>query len=343
MRCDLCGKHFGLARWRHHCCHCDREVCAPCKTPHRLSTPANARKRACAACVAGLASDGRRATAFALPRFVPGAVTTLLSVLHGAHSVGAGVFGFLTTREACTLRLVSQECREAVAAARWHDGATHISGSLAAWRACFPGAVAANVEGRRDLRDEDFVHLAGVKVLNMSGCNRITNAGLAHLTGVYTLDMGGCVGITDAGLAHLTGIHMLNMSGCTGITNSGLSYLTGIHTLNVGYLARITDAGLAHLAGIHTLDMGGCTGITDAGLAHLTGIHTLYMGGCHGITDAGLAHLTGIHTLHMRECSGITDAGLAHLTGIRQLIMRDCAPAAVAAARARGLPVVAQM
>ena len=179
MRCDLCGKHFGLARWRHHCCHCDREVCAPCKTPHRLSTPANARKRACAACVAGLASDGRRATAFALPRFVPGAVTTLLSVLHGAHSVGAGVFGFLTTREANALRLVNHECREAVAAARWHDAETRITGSLAAWRACFPGAVAANVGGRRDLRDADFVHLAGVKVLRMWDCSSAGATGSA--------------------------------------------------------------------------------------------------------------------------------------------------------------------
>jgi hypothetical protein len=129
----------------------------------------------------GGGGGGRAATPFALPRDAPGAVTTLLSVLHGAHSVGAGVFGFLTTREACTLRLVSQECREAVAAARWHDGATHISGSLAAWRACFPGAVAANVEGRRDLRDADFAHLAGVKVLNMKRCTGVSDAGLAHL------------------------------------------------------------------------------------------------------------------------------------------------------------------
>ena len=77
----------------------------------------------------------------------------------GAHGVGAGVFGFLTTYNARALRLVSRMCRDDVAAARWLDAETHITGSLAAWRACFPGAVAANVERRHDLGDADFVHL----------------------------------------------------------------------------------------------------------------------------------------------------------------------------------------
>ncbi len=199
----------------------------------------------------------------------------LFAVLAGAHSVGGGVFGFLTMRDGNELRQVCRLVRGDVAAARWRDEETRIWGSLAAWRACFPGAVAAYLQERSDLRDADLAHLAGVKVLYMVSC-------------------------------------------------------TGI-----------TDAGLAHLTGIHTLYMVSCDAITDAGLAHLTGIHTLIMGGCDGITDAGLAHLTGINTLDMSFCIGITDAGLAHLTGIRQLNMFGCAPAAVAAARSRGLPVVA--
>ena len=64
------------------------------------------------------------------------------------------------------------------------------------------------------------------------------------------------------------------------------------------------------------------------------------MGRCTGITDAGLAHLAGIHTLNMRWCDQITDAGLAHLAGIHALVMRNCAPASIAAARARRLPVL---
>jgi hypothetical protein len=65
------------------------------------------------------------------------------------------------------------------------------------------------------------------------------------------------------------------------------------------------------------------------------------MGGCKRISDVGLAHLAGIHSLNMRGCTGVTGAGLPHLAGIRALNMHDCAPAAIAAARARGLPVIA--
>ena len=108
---------------------------------------------------------------FALPRSET-PVTTLLSVLQGAHSAGEGIFGFLSTREANTLRLVCGEFRDAVSEARWHDETTRISGSLAAWRACFPNARAANVAGRADLQDADFAHLAGLKALNMSGLPR---------------------------------------------------------------------------------------------------------------------------------------------------------------------------
>ena len=132
----------------------------------------------------------------------------------GAHGVGAGVFGFLSTRDARALRLVCRLCCADVAAARWLDVETHITGSLAAWRACFPGARAANVDWRADLTDADFAQLAGVKKLNMFRCTRITDAGLAHLTGIHTLDMDGCTGITGAGLAHLTGIRKLVMYNC---------------------------------------------------------------------------------------------------------------------------------
>ena len=150
-----------------------------------------------------------------------------------AHGVCKGIFGFLTTREARALRLVCHLCCADVAAARWHDEETRISGPLAAWRACFPNARAANVAGRADLQDADFARLAGLKALNMSGCTGITDAGLAHLVGIHSLDMWHCTEITDAGLAHLTGIHTLNMVGCPEITDAGLAHLVGIHTLSM--------------------------------------------------------------------------------------------------------------
>ena len=129
----------------------------------------------------------------------------------GAHGVGSGVFGFLTTRDARALRLVCHLCCTDVTAARWLDMETRITGSLAAWRACVPGARTANVEGRRNLTDADFAHLAGVKTLKMGQCSRITDAGLEHLRGIHMLQMWHCSGITDAGLAHIRGIHTLDM------------------------------------------------------------------------------------------------------------------------------------
>jgi hypothetical protein len=226
------------------------------------------------------------------------------------------------------------------------NGRTHfgpfIDGPLAAWRAANPDAEAANVVAGRDRKAAEYVHLAGVKVLNILARGQFfTDAVLAHLAGIHTLHMRWCEGISGAGLAPLVGIHTLDMSECRGITDAGLAHLAGIHTLNMESCTRITDAGLAHLAGIHTLDMRGCEEITDAGLAHLAGIHSLNMGGCKRVSDVGLAHLTGIHSLNMRGCTGVTGAGLSHLAGIRALNMHDCAPAAIAAARARGLPVIA--
>ena len=152
-------------------------------------------------------------------------VLTVLSPPGGAHGVGEGIFGFLSTREARPLRLVSRVLCADVRNARWYDRATVITGELRKWRACFSDARCANV-----------------RVLNIVGCARITDAGLAHLTGIHTLVMHGCAQITDAGLAHLTGIHTLDMCCCE----------------------RITDVGLAHLTGIHTLDMRGCNPATIA-------------------------------------------------------------------------------
>ena len=166
----------------------------------------------------------------------------LFGVLAGAHSVGGGVFGFLTLRDGNELRQLCRLICGDVAAARWRDAETRIRGSLAAWRACFPGAVAANLRERRDLRDADFVHLAGVKVLDMWCCRGITDAGLAHLTGIHTLNMSYCTGITDAGLAHLTDIHTLRMERCEQITAAGLTHLPGIRRLFMRYCAAAAIA-----------------------------------------------------------------------------------------------------
>jgi hypothetical protein len=199
------------------------------------------------------------------------------------------------------------DCRDAVAAHKWHDADTLIHRDVAGWRACFPRATAANISGARYgpnkwVRDADFAHLAGLRELHMARCVDVTDAAFAHLRGIHTLDMSECTQrtITDAAFAHLAGIHALRMRDCPQPT--------------------ITDAAFAHLAGIHTLNIDGCYQhtISDAAFAHLAGIHTLLMEGCDQdtITDAAFAHLAGIRCLDMSFCSQatITDGAIDHVS-----------------------------
>lgn len=185
----------------------------------------------------------------------------------GANGVAEGFFGFLTTADACKLRLVNRALCEDVKNSRWKDSETIISGSIKDWRACFPLATEANITNNIEIRNDDFVHLQGLEKLNMSKCTLlIDNAALAHLTG---------------------SIRHLNISCCFGITDDGLAYLAGIVSLNIS-LSYITDAGFAHLRGIRILDTS-YNDISDNALSFLTGIEELYMSYCFRVTDAGIA------------------------------------------------------
>jgi hypothetical protein len=66
-----------------------------------------------------------------------------------------------------------------------------IVGPLAAWRAAHPDTLVANAAGRVDLTDADFVHLVGIKALNMVRCTNpgLTDAAFVHLRGLHTLWM----------------------------------------------------------------------------------------------------------------------------------------------------------
>ena len=142
-----------------------------------------------------------------------------------------------------------------------------IVGPLAAWRAANPDALVANVGGRADLTDADFVHMAGIKALWMGYCTNL--------------------GLTDAAFAHLRGLHTLMMYNCN--------------------QASITDAAFVHLHGLHTLDTFGCnqSTITVAAFTHLRGIQVLDMRFCNQatITGAAFALLRGVRALYMYRCS----------------------------------------
>jgi hypothetical protein len=250
--------------------------------------------------------------------------------------VGLVLLKYFDTREACMLRLVCREFVEAVGRQQWEDRETVIKGSIAAWRACFPRARCANVEtvlthedndGKRtnSVADGDFVHLEGLRELNMAGCTAVTDAAFSYLRGIHTLDMSWCdqPAITDAAFAHLVGIQRLSIMDCS--------------------QATLTDAAFVHLRGIQLLNMSECRQLTDAAFVHLRGIHTLYMWACDqpAISDAAFAHLRGIHTLVILGCiqASLTGAGFAHLRGIRALDMYFSRADLVAAARDLGLPV----
>ena len=87
----------------------------------------------------------------------------------------------------------------------------------ARWRRAFPAAVGASVWGNTRLCDADFVHLRGLRSLDMGWCTQatITDGAFAHLAGIHTLDMRWCsqATITDACRAHLqqAGIPDLHM------------------------------------------------------------------------------------------------------------------------------------
>ena len=144
------------------------------------------------------------------------------------------------------------------------DFGPRILGPLAAWRAANPGALVANVCFRGDLTDADFVHLAGIKALNMAGCSN--------------------PGLTDAAFVHLRGLHTLVMQGCTQLTDGAFAHLHGLHTLWIDFCNQpaITDAAFLHLRGIQVLIMIECNQatITGATLAHLRGVSELHMAGC---------------------------------------------------------------
>ena len=128
------------------------------------------------------------------------------------------LFGFLTTLDANALRLTCREARDAVTAHAWADAKTRIKGSLVSWRKCFPLAAAASVRFRYDLASADFVHLRGLRTVDMYNCFQegVGDAAFAHISGVRVLDMSGCdqTTITSAIFASLRGISELSMLAC---------------------------------------------------------------------------------------------------------------------------------
>ena len=103
-----------------------------------------------------------------------GGQETLLS------EIGFVLLPLFTTADACALRLVCREFLAAVTEHPWEDRETVIQGSIAAWRACFPRALCANVRQyayRGKVRatpvvDADFTHLEALRELRSTLAGR---------------------------------------------------------------------------------------------------------------------------------------------------------------------------
>ena len=124
----------------------------------------------------------------------PGEGSSIVSNL----PIRAALFPFFDTREACSLRGVCHELKQAVTDFPWEDMSTVIRGSFALWRACFPRARGANAGQRSPsgatnsngrltpVVDGDFVHFVGLRALNMTGSWQVTRAGRSQMQPLCT-------------------------------------------------------------------------------------------------------------------------------------------------------------
>jgi hypothetical protein len=114
---------------------------------------------------------------------------TVCSHLGGAGGGAHQLLSFLDYVDACRLREAGRELQGMVRDCRaWHRqcrqqwpapavAGLRMEGSLASWRSANSQALRANVTGRSDLLDADFVHLS-IKVLDMNSCRQTSRASL---------------------------------------------------------------------------------------------------------------------------------------------------------------------
>jgi len=149
-----------------------------------------------------------------------------------------------------------------------------ITGSLEKWKSSYPNAIVANISGRKDLCDDDFVYLIGIKVLIMNDCNQesITDKAFENLKGIYCLKMKNCNQntITDKAFENLEAVTILDITNCNQCT--------------------ITEEAFHNIKNIDTLYMVGCNQHTIYGcffvyLHFLTNLRISFKDQCHLIVN----------------------------------------------------------
>ena len=97
------------------------------------------------------------------------------------------------------------------------------------------------------ITDAAFVHLRGIKELDISYCSKITDAAFVHLRGIQKVTMACCsqVTITDAAFVNLNGIRHLNMHAFKQATIMGAAITHLVHIdrlLNIRCSQDVQDA-----------------------------------------------------------------------------------------------------
>jgi hypothetical protein len=138
------------------------------------------------------------------------------------------------------------------------DFGAHINEPLSTWRAAHPDAIAARLNGRHDITDDDCAYLRGVRILNIAGCTQLTDAAFAHLDALEILVMNGCALITDAGLARLPKLRKLLMKNCTGVTDAAFKSTPRLLQLDVDGCRQLTPAALDDLTELRIVSTSLC-------------------------------------------------------------------------------------
>jgi hypothetical protein len=145
-------------------------------------------------------------------------------VLGAEHSCSRGILGFFTTREACTLRLVCRELKEAVTAFPWLDDEMVVikgpkTTGLRKWAACFPRARTVCIEREGATEEEAAILAALPRVVfkpSTTGDAILGDLGAwraAHPLALFA-DVSGRLDLRDADFAHLRGIRTLRLERC---------------------------------------------------------------------------------------------------------------------------------
>ena len=276
------------------------------------------------------------------------------------------LFSFLDMKDANTLKFVCRLMREDVRNAFWNvklkemaddkksqkvanlnvrnvfwsfkrketaRGKSQLVANLKKWRNAYPNALSAVLSKTATFPSEDFVHLRGVRYLDLNGNLSITDEAFGHFQtfkgekGIHTLKMGGCRHITDEAFENLLGIRTLNMSRCSQLTDKAFESLRGIRNLDMRDCGQktITDKAFENLRGIDNLNMRNCMNITDKAFENLRGIRYLDIFACMQISEKAFESLHGIHTLNMSmNFRNPSEKGFENLRGIHTLIMRRC-------------------